>query len=301
MSVAAKLIKNTGYHAAGRVWQIAVNLFLTPLILSYLGDKKFAVWALFWTFSAYFMFMDFGLGVSLVREVSQSYVKGKYLVINQALSSLILFYLLLGGIAFAATWQISPWLVGKMDVSNEMAPLVLDVLRWGVPVFVLIGIVNTFSALLKGLQRFDRITMAMLIPSILNLLGSYLVLSRGFEIAGLLWVVTRVYLLQILIMLLFSKKLMPELRIGFGLVSWRVLREMFPFGARLQLSQLAELASYQTDKILLAFLLPVSFVTMYDLGAKVASLMRDLPYSLTAAVFPAASEMHSEAHFDRLC
>jgi len=300
MSVAAKLIKNTAYHTAGRTWQIAVNLFLTPLILSYLGDKKFAVWALFWTFSAYFMFMDFGLGVSLVRETSRNYIKAEYRIINQALSSVILFYLLLGTITFGIIWKMTPWLIEHLSVSDAMAPVVVDILHWGVPVFVLVGLVNTFAALLRGFQRYDKITLAMLIASIPNVAGSYLVLDNGFGIAGLIWVIAGVYLLQALLMWYFSRKLMPELKIGFSLVSWGILKEMFPLGARIQVSKLAELASYQTDKILLAFFLPMSFVTMYDLGAKIASLMRDLPYALTSAVFPAASEMHSQAHFDKL-
>ncbi len=300
MSIAAKLIKNTAYHTAGRAWQIAVNLFLTPLILSYLGDKKFAIWALFWTFSAYFMFMDFGLGVSLVRETSLNYTKGKYRIINQALSSLILFYLLLGTITFIIIWQITPWLIERLSISNEMTPIVFDILHWGVPVFILVGLVNTFAALLRGFQCYDKITIAMLVASVPNVLGSYLVLDNGFGIAGLIWVIAGVYLFQTLLMLYFSKKLMPELAIGLNLVSWHIFKKMFPLGARIQVSKLAELASYQTDKILLAFFLPMSFVTMYDLGAKVASLMRDLPYALTSAVFPAASEMHGQEDFDKL-
>lgn len=300
MSIAAKLIKNTAYHAAGRVWQIAVSLFLTPLILSYLGDKVFAVWALFWTLSTYFMFMDFGLSVSLVRVVSRSYAKGQSLIINRALSSLLFFYLLLGVAAFAFSWWVSPWVIGRMDVSSEMIPLVSDMLRWGIPIFALIGIVNVLAALLRGLQRFDRITAVMVASSVPNIAGTYLVLRYGFGIPGLLWVVAGVYLFQASLMLFLSGRLVPELRIGFRFVKWQVLKEMAPFGIRLQVSQLADLASYQTDKILLALLLPVSFVTMYDLGAKVASLLRDLPYSLTAAVFPAASEMHGQASFDRL-
>jgi len=300
MSVAAKLIRNTTYHTAGRAWQIAVNLFLTPLILSYLGDEKFAVWALFWTSSAYFMFMDFGLGVSLVRETSRNHAKGKHLIINQALSSLLFVYLLLGTMSLAIIWQISPWLIERLHVSEAMTPIVSDILHWGIPVFVLIGLVNTFAALLRGLQSYDKITMAMLMASIPNVLGTYLVLDNGFGITGLIWVVAGVYLFQAILMLSSSKKLVPELKIGFNLVSWHILKEMFPFGARIQVSRLAELASYQTDKILLAFFLPMSFVTMYDLGAKLASLMRDLPYALTSAVFPAASEMHGQEHFDKL-
>ncbi len=300
MTYSKKIMSNTAYHAAGRVWQIAVVLFLTPLILSYLGDEQFALWALFWTFSTYFMFMDFGLGISLVRETAQCSSKGEHLVISQALNSLLLFYMLLGAIALLFAWFASPEIIKRLNVSNEMAGIVLEMLHWGVFIFVLIGLVNTLAALLRGLQRYDLITKAMFFVSVPNLLGTYLILELGFGIVGLLWVVTAIYLLQLLLLLFYSKRVMPKLVFGVKLISWHVIKEMLPFGARLQVSKFAELASYQTDKILLALLMPVQFVTMYDLGAKIASLMRDLPYSLTSAVFPAASEMHGQDDFKRL-
>jgi len=300
MTYSKKIVSNTAYHAAGRVWQLAIILFLTPLILSYLGDEQFALWALFWTFSTYFMFMDFGLGISLVRETARCGSKGEHFIISQALNSLLVFYMLLGGITLLLAWLLSPQIITGLNISNEMATLVSEMLHWGVLIFVLIGLVNTLAALLRGLQRYDLITKAMFFVSFPNLLGTYYVLERGFGIIGLLWVVTAVYVLQVILLLFYSKRVMPELVFGARLASWQLIKEMLPFGARLQVSKFAELASYQADKILLALLMPVQFVTMYDLGAKVATLMRDLPYSLTSAVFPAASEMHGQDDFDRL-
>jgi len=300
MSSALKLIKNTAYHAGGRVWQVAVSLFLAPLILSYLGDNQFALWVLFWTFSMYFMFMDFGLGVSLVRETARCDSQRVFLPISQSVNSLIVLYVTLGALVSFVSWYSSAWMITAMNVSSEMAVFVSEILLWSGGIFALIGVVNTFSGLLRGLQRYDKITKAMVYVSIPNVLGTYIVLEMGYGIAGLLWVVTGVYILQICILLIYAKKLMPELAFGVRYLSLQQIKDMLPFGMRIQVSKFAELASYQADKILLAFLLPIHFVTMYDLGSRIASLMRDLPYSLTSAVFPAASEMHEKADFEKL-
>jgi len=300
MSTALKLLKNTAYHAGGRVWQIAVSLFLAPFILSYLGDEQFALWVLFWTFSMYFMFMDFGLGVSLVRETAQCEAKSNYLPVNQSVSSLVFLYVILGALVSLLSWFISPWVIQNMNISAEMKVFVSDILLWGGGIFALIGIVNTFAALLRGLQRYDQITKAMVYVSVPNVLGTYVVLELGYGITGLLWVITGVYVLQILLLLFYAKQLMPTFAFGISLLSWSQIKKMLPFGLRIQVSKFAELASYQADKILLALLLPIQFVTMYDLGSRIASLMRDLPYALTSAVFPAASELHEQENFKKL-
>jgi len=300
MSTALKLIRNTAYHAGGRIWQVAVSLFLAPLILSYLGDQQFGLWVLFWTFSVYFLFMDFGLGVSLVRETASCYSQGVWLPINKAMNSLFLLYIILGVLVSCVSYYLSPWLTANLDISADMKRFVSEILFWGGGIFALIGIVNTCSALLRGLQRYDQITKAMVYVSFPNVIGSYVVLAMGHGIPGLLWVVTGVYTLQACILLFYTKQLIPELAFGVHFLSFQQIKSMLPFGMRIQVSKLAELASYQSDKVLLAFLLPMQFVTMYDLGARIASLMRDLPYSLTSAVFPAASEMHEKADFEKL-
>jgi len=300
MSTALKLIRNTAYHAGGRIWQIAVSIFLAPLILSYLGDQQFGLWVLFWTFSVYFMFMDFGLGVSLVRETVFCHSQCVWLPINKAVNSLFLLYIILGATVSFVSYYLSPWLAVNLDISADMKRFVSEILIWSGGIFALIGIVNTCSALLRGLQRYDQITKAMVYVSFPNVIGSYVVLAMGYGIPGLLWVVAGVYTLQVCILLFYVKQLIPELAFGAHFLSFQQIKGMLPFGMRIQVSKLAELASYQSDKVLLAFLLPIQFVTMYDLGARVASLMRDLPYSLTSAVFPAASEMHEKADFEKL-
>jgi len=99
---------------------------------------------------------------------------------------------------------------------------------------------------------------------------------------------------------MFAKQKLPALAYGFDYLSSTQIGSMLPLGLRVQVSKMAELASYQFDKILLAFLMPLQAVTMYDLGARIASLMRDLPYALTSAVFPAAAELYESKDFDKL-
>lgn len=300
MSIASKLLNNTAYHALGRVWQLAIGLFMAPFILSYLGDAQFAIWVLFWTLSTYFMFMDFGFAVSLTREAAQLEVREDYGSINQAISSLCLFYVFLGIMVMLLSWQLTPWLLRVMNVPENLTQTAIAIIFWSGSVFALIGIVNTLTSLLRGLQRFDLITKAMIIVSFINIIGVYVALELSYGVKGLLLVTAIVYAFQILLLLIYIKRIMPTFHLRVQDFSSQRLREMLPFGMRIQVSKFAELASYQADKVLLAVFLPLQFVTMYDLGSRIASLMRDLPYALTASVFPAASEMQEKNDYTKL-
>jgi len=300
MSEAKRIIKNTGYAAVSRLWLISVNLLLTPLILSYLGSEQFAIWVLFGVFLAYYMLMDLGLEVSLIREVAIAHSSQNIAQINVAFNSVLLFYLIFAAMAFGILWLFTPWLLSLLNLSPPKLLIVLDVVRWAVPIFAMISVTHVLAAIHRGIQRYDTVAKSMLLASIPNVLGTYFVLEWGYGLVGLLPLMLFVYSLQVVILVYYAKQIFPQLKLDIFMFSWFCIRQMMPVGVRVQVSKLADLASFQTDKILLAFLLPIQFVTMYDLGAKIATLIRSLPAALTSAAFPAASSLHGQKDYERM-
>jgi O-antigen/teichoic acid export membrane protein len=191
-------------------------------------------------------------------------------------------------------------LLEVLKVSEEMTPIVLIIARWGVLVFILIGVVHVFTAILYGMQRYGQVNKAMFLVSIPNLLGIYLTLELGHGLLGLICVMAATYAFQALCLMVLTKRSYHGFKVAPAWFSWPCLKRMYPVGSRVFVSKLADLASFQVDKILLALLVPISFVTMYDLGAKIASLMRDLPQALVGPLFPAVSEMHGKNNLETL-
>jgi len=300
MMIAKRILTNTAYNAVGRVWLIFVNLLLTPFILSYLGDHKFALWALFWAFSVWFSFMDLGIGVSVVREVAKLTAKDDTEGINETLCSALVFNLLIGLFILLIAWFAAPSLVVALNVSDELRDDVLAIIRFGPLIFILLGLMSIFDAFLRGMQRYDLITVVALAVSVINVLGAWVALHFGYGIHGLLAAAGLVYLSQMIFLILSTKQIYPKFKVLFSYLSIDKIRRLLPFGLHLQTARLAELASYQVDKIILAALTPLYFVTTYDLGAKVASLLQQIPYLLTSAIFPAIAQLHANDDRDRL-
>ncbi len=291
--IADRILKNTAHNAIGRFWLIFVNLFLTPLILSYLGNDKFALWALFWTFSTWFSFMDLGIGSSVIREVASLSVGNDDDAINTTLLSALAFNLTVGLVLLVIVWVLADWLVSMIHVGDALRGDALTLAHIGPVAFVLIGLMSIFDAFLRGMQRFSLIVIASVLVSFINASTVWLVLHYGYGIHGLVLAVTFVYLVQLVFLAWFSKLVFPGMAFRLSHLNLARIRQMLPFGLHLQVSRLAELASFQTDKIILAVLTPLAYVTSYDLGAKIALLLRDAPYMLISAIFPAISQMHA--------
>lgn len=300
MSTAKRILHNTLYGAVGRFWLIGVSLFLTPLILSYLGDEKFALWALFWAFSAYFMLMDLGLSVALVRRIAGLHEAQDTQKINQAMVSVLLLIVIIGLLIWGIAFVVGQGLLILYPVSAHYDADVQAILLWACPALLLVAMMRVFDSFLRGVQRFDVITKVSMLTSVVNVLSAYAALAWGYGIPGLMLATVLTFAAQMLLMYRGCLRLYPALSLHYQHFSRQELAGLLPLGARIQVARLAELATYQTDKILLAFLMPLSYVTFYDLGAKIAAGVRDATYTFTNAIFPVAAQIQAKGENAKL-
>ncbi|MDX8412791.1 MAG: oligosaccharide flippase family protein [Mariprofundales bacterium] len=298
--IASRILTNTVYNAAGRVWLIVINLFLTPLILSYLGDQRFALWALFWSLQSWVTFSDLGIGVSVVKEVARLMVDDDHDGVNSTVCTGLTFNAIVITIIAGTAWLAADLLVHYMHVGNGLFADAVAIAHIGPLVFVVLALITIFDCLLRGLQQYDKINMVAIVVSVVNAAGVWIALRYGYGIEGLLVAVVVVYTTQLLLLMLVAKRVFPQLSIHWRYVRVKKLWQMLPFGLHLQAGRLAELASYQADKFILVLLTPLYFVTTYDLASKVATLIRQLPYLLTSAIFPAIAQLHADQDYHRL-
>ena len=167
------------FGALSRVWLILVGLFLTPLILSHLGDERFALWAIFWSITAYVMLMDMGMGVSIVRQTAQAWEKHDTHTIYRVVVSVVVMMLGTSLLIWLLIAVASVWLLPMLSIKQELGSDIEHLVHWAPLVFLLIAVLRVFDATLRGLQRFDLILGVTLTTSVVNVLGIYLALTWG--------------------------------------------------------------------------------------------------------------------------
>ena len=91
-----RLLQGAGLSCASLVVRIAFGLFLTPYMLSVLGDKAFGVFALSSLFAGWCGLLDFGLTTTTSRYITRYYTRDDWEGVNETGSTAIMLF---GGIS----------------------------------------------------------------------------------------------------------------------------------------------------------------------------------------------------------
>jgi len=98
-------------------------------------------------------------------------------------------------------------------------------------------------------------------------------------------------MVMILGFVFFSFRLLPRVKIGFRYANKNIFKRLFNYGIKMQLSTIAGVVHFHTDKIIVSYFLGLNFVTFYELGQKIAQGVREFPIMILSALVPAISEL----------
>jgi O-antigen/teichoic acid export membrane protein len=283
-----KLIANTFFNFLGRFWSFAATILLTPLILRYLDDSEFGVWVVFSVLLNATGLLDLGLGSSFVKFISAYYTAEDYEKINRVLFAGMVFYAVQGVLLVAIGLAVQPLLFTVLQLSAVAGAS-------NAYLFILVACAlgnfgMMFSSVFRGVQRMDKANAIDMTMSVLNIVGTVVVLGAGFGLQGLALNAIASALLFVAISFWSIRRALPAISLRFGL-DRMLLKEMFTYGTQILVSRVGGLACFQFDKLIVAGFLGVASLKFYEVSARMATMMRALPLLMMSAVIPAASEL----------
>ncbi len=292
--ISQKIIKNTIFNTIGRFWGILVALFLTPYIIGHIGVDRFGIWAIVGVLTGYFGLLDFGIGTSFVKYISEFYAKKDYKKINQVVNTGFTFYSIFAvSIIILGFFIIKP-LLNFFEIPSDLYSEALFVFLLGIILFSISNALSVFGAVQTGLQRMDitnKVAIAMSIP---NIAGTIFFLERGYGLPGLMVNNAIILAISSIINIIIAFRVLPELKFNLFLSNWKTLKKLFSFGIKLQVVRIEDIFTFQTDKLLISHFLGVGLVTYYQLGSTIINRTRQLPLLLISAIVPAASELNTK-------
>lgn len=300
MAISDKVIRNTAYNTAGRFWSILVGLFLTPYIVSRVGIERYAVWSLVSVITGYFSLFDFGIGISFVKYMAEFFARKEYERVNRIISTGFVFYSLLGGLILAiAAVCINP-LTGIFKVPSGLYQEAVFVFFVGTVIFVSANALSPFAAVQSGLQRQDITNKISFVLSIVNILGTILVMERGWGLRGLILNNALVLVIHGAANIIIASRLLPGLKFRLSYCDRAVFITLFKFGYRIQIARLSAVVNTQTDKVLIAHFFSLIWVTFYQLGSCIIYHIMTIPSLLISALIPAFSEIEAKGERPKL-
>jgi O-antigen/teichoic acid export membrane protein len=280
-----KLVRNTFFNLIGRSWSFLAALLLTPYILARLGERDFGTWVVLSIFVNSFNLFDLGLGSTFVKYIAEYYTHNDFVRVNRVLFSGLLFYGVFGLFQIAVGLMIEQPLFGLFHVPGA-SQVYLIVLVSG----ALSNIALMFLSVFKGAQRMDKSNSLEIKISIANAIGTVLFLEAGWGMRGLAVNALVNACFAILLTWWKLRRTIPDVSIGWHF-DGRLLKNMFGYGLKMQVSQVGGLICFRVDKLIVSRFLGIASVSFYEVSSRLTAFMRALPLVMISALIPATSEL----------
>lgn len=288
---AKTVAKNTLANSIGYAVKVIATLLIVPATLHFLGQQKFAVWALASTFTGYFGLLDLGIGPTFIRYLAKYHAEGDERSINSIVSTGIILYLLLMGASIATWLLISKPVAGMLNIPTNLRDTAILTILGALIILFIQNIGFIFKALLDGVQRMDLSNTVTSVSSVVQNIGFFLVLKVGFGLPGLVSVGIATATATLFTFFAAARFKLPSLQVHPHHVSRKAMRELLSFGWKMQIINVGTAIDIYTDKIIIASFLSLTLVAQYEIGTKIVTALTALPIFFFGALMPMASTL----------
>src|SRR5690348_10496813 len=118
-TTAGRLVFNSLCGVSVNVVTALVSVFLTPFILSQMGDKRYGVWAVLGSVYAYSTVLQFGLYSAINRHIPMHLARDEESKIREVTSSTMAFLLALGFVVILSTLMFGERILGLFVIPSE--------------------------------------------------------------------------------------------------------------------------------------------------------------------------------------
>lgn len=148
-----------------------------------------------------------------------------------------------------------------------------------------------FGGVISGLQRYDIISLAMLVPVLLRTMVLVILLSRGHGLLtmGLVFGLSEISMR--VLHLFFAKRLLPQMSLSFASIDFGLLREMLAYGINTFLYAMGAIIIYQTSNVIIGVFIGAAEISQFAFAVAGVLLLSQFLQAFTAAIKPAVSDL----------
>ena len=287
-----RLIHNTFYNVAALLSNALVGFFLIRFFLSQLGEAQYGVWLLIGgSIYRYAPLLSFGLNSSINRYIplfiAQNDNDGLLRVINTSLFFFIAIGFILVIISLIVCYNVGSWFTIEPELVRTAGILVLAIGFCS----ALAMPMQSSTAILSGLQRYDVINLAMLAILALRTILVVILLKQGYGLltTGILFGSSEIAMR--VIHSVFIKKLLPEASLSIGKIDLQLLKEMLAYGINTFMYATGAIIIYHASNLIIGIFIGTAQISQFAIASAGVLLLNQLLAAFTAAIKPAVSDL----------
>jgi len=291
------LVRNVLSNSVGKIVTLGANLLLTPFVVWQIGAADYGLLMLVGSVLMYGSLLDFGMINTVVKHVAECRARKDDQGASAVVSTALLLYSVAAVIALVFSVALAPVVPRLFNISDaDQLTAVRLVIISGVGLSLSLPCAIT-TAVLRGLQRYDLVSLVQVIVSGVYVLATIAVLVLGGGVLALATAGVVATLVGQVPSLWLIRRITPDLRITYRLATQAMARKLLSFSSWLFVHDVATLLQMKTDVIVIGALLPVAAVTPYALCQKLSRVPQVLTEQFVKVLLPLASEL--QAHDDQ--
>jgi len=279
------LFKNTLAQSGSLLVGYLFSFLLAPIMISRLGLDKFGIWAVTGAFATYAGLLDLGIGRSLARFVAVFDADGDEEKIRQSLGLGLLAVTVVGAGALAVVALVAPLMADTLGVVSGGELRIIAMAAVGIWTFN--GYDGALSAVGIGLRRMVPPNVAQTINVSVNFAFSLTALTISSSLVFYALANAAAALVAVVPAFFAMRYLWPAPHAA--LPDRELVKEVLGFSIKNQVGWIADLVNFQTDKVVIAFVVDVRAAAIYEISSRVVMGVRSAAILTVSALIPTAA------------
>ena len=291
MPLSKTLIKNALSNYTGFAVAAIIGLFISPIVIHHLGNAAFGLWALFQSFFGYFGLLDLGLGISVVKYMSEFKARGEQDNINIFGSTIFYTYILLGIAGMLVAFGLAPFITKIFTIPAGYKHIAFyGMIIGGLNVAIIFPMSLQLNSLAAH-QRYDLTNGISITRQIIYAISVILLLKHGFGLLELFLLNFILSIVTFLISFLFVAIKFQLVHFRLRFYQFNMLKKAYHYSIFAFLNNLAAHGLLNIGSMIIGTVLSVELVTYYALANKISGIMLQAVSSIVGISLPVFSAL----------
>ena len=287
----------TGYGSW--IVNLAIGLFVTPILLRQLGVDGFGAWTVVLTVASYVGLVELGLGLATTRYVAAALATGDIARASAvAASARATFWLLasVGTLVLAGLVMIPGLLVETGGVPSNQVRMSVFVLGMG---FLLSMPAAIYILIAQGAGRQDLPTTVGVASRLCMAVAQVAVVLATDNLVALALVTAFFLVAGSLAARAVSRRAVPDVDIRLANASTTVARELVGSGLRNAAIGITSVFAIQSDVLVVGAILGPAAVAAYGIAVRASTMVSELAFRATDVLVPTFAHTTAQRDDDR--
>lgn len=285
-SLLKRIVRNVGSSWLYLVAQAGASLFLTPYLITHLGDSGYGIITLIAGLVGYSGILYLGLGGAVVRYTAEHIAKGDKQALDETVSTIFTVYLVAGTFCLLLCGGVAYPLPSFFNVPPELVfEARLLILMTGITLFIEFP-ASVYSGFVQGTDRWDVINTRMFVVLVARVVATIVIIETSPSVLAIGAITTGAAIVEGIYTIVYVRRRHPEVRFTPKLFRKSRLKVLLSFSLLNMLLVVAFALTQYTDEAVISQAIGPALVTVYVIPLRLAEYARQGIYNAADTLVP---------------